>query len=136
MFGEEGKNNATYFTKDRTEHKIDMSDYNLFKVKDTDQGYRLHQLFKELDDNYYYTGPKTVQGLQSQISSIIDNLNEIEYDEEGEAKLTTEQEETIREQLLELGDTERQIDKMFDENRNTKGGSVLADYLADSLNER
>ena len=136
VFGEEGKNDATYFTKDRTEHKIDMSDYNLFKVKDTDQGYRLHQLFKELDDNYYYTGPKTIQELQTQISSIIDDLNEIEYDEEGEAKLTTEQEETIREQLLELGDTERQIDKMFDENRNTKGGSVLADYLADSLNER
>ena len=142
FFGKEGAERAKgyHFTDGRTEHKADFSNYNLYKPKNAEQGFRLHQLFKELDDNYS-TQIKSKAEIKQRVSEIINELNEIEpnLNDDGSYEdllLSPEQEEDIKNRLIELGDSEKFVEDMLDDNRNERGGSVLADYLADDLNQR
>lgn len=136
FFGD-GRFKSSYMTdKGKTEHKVDFSDYNLFRPKTTEEGWRLHRLFKELDDNYSQTGPKSKTELKQRVSEIINELNEIEPNLDEEAVLTPEDEERIKNILVELGDSEKFVDDMFNENRDDKDSPVAAWYLADDLQRR
>lgn len=71
--------------KNKTEHKVDFSQYNLFKPKTSNEGFELHDFFKALDNNYNYDGYKSEMAwkkahrdLTNKINQVLDNGGVIE----------------------------------------------------------
>lgn len=110
FFGE-GRLNEPSFTGKRTEHKVDFSDYNLFKPKTNSDAFKLHDFFKSLDDNYRYQGIQTRAEYDEKLNSIINELDNFDIDN---TIMTPIQVDEYRNRLLELED-EDDVDGMIEE---------------------
>ena len=74
FFGD-GRFKSSYMTdKGKTEHKVDFSDYNLFRPKTTEEGYALHDALKSLDDNYGFVNENSLEEYLGEIENIRDEM--------------------------------------------------------------
>ena len=74
FFGD-GRFKSSYMTdKGKTEHKVDFSNYNLFRPKTTEEGYALHDALKSLDDNYGFANENSLEEYLGEIESIRDEM--------------------------------------------------------------
>ena len=70
-----GRFKSSYMTdKGKTEHKVDFSDYNLFRPKTTEEGYALHDALKSLDDNYGFVNENSLEEYLGEIENIRDEM--------------------------------------------------------------
>ena len=136
LFGD-GRLDEPSFTSKGTEHKIDLSNYNLFKPKTNRDGFKLHDFFKALDDNYSYTGVQTSEEYNKKLSAIRRDLRNFDGDNTTfVAPMTSEQVEEFRNRLLEL-ENEYDVDKLID-NATSREGQTDAwelEYEIGKMNE-
>lgn len=128
FFGEDGAERAKgyHFTDGKTEHKVDFSDYNLFKPANARDGKTLHEIFKKLDNNYQHKGPKTTREYWDEMRKIRDSIEQYEY-------LTSEQAEDLKARLMELGEEEDVVDYILWNNSDDQGVKPL--YLDSDLRD-
>ena len=74
FFGD-GRFKSSYMTdKGKTEHKVDFSNYNLFRPKTTEEGYALHDALKSFDDAYRYVDTNSISEYLNGLEEVRDDM--------------------------------------------------------------
>lgn len=137
FFGEGRKNSS--FPKGKTEHKVDFSDYNLFKVKDADEGWDLHDYLNRLDNLYGDYGTpfenRTSKDYNAEVDYLVNSVRKLNED----PLLAFADEfmlESIHDDIARI-ESDEFADKVIEKAREyaEDDGTIDVDYLADVIRD-
>lgn len=114
FFGD-GRFKSSYMDGSRTEHKVDFSDYKLFRPKNYNDGKKLHDIFLKLDNDYERFGNGTVSEYLDNIEKARDELYYTLVEERNVKELNEGDEafNYVESLLKEAGIPENEVDNLF-----------------------
>lgn len=115
----------------KTEHKVDFSDYNLFKPASADDALALHSYLKGLDDNYYGNIENALTFREERLKRFDDLLEFVRSIPRYEA--TVEDTERIRNEINRLDPRGEMWEKLEDYIDEDTGAIWDTEYFAQDL---
>lgn len=133
FFGD-GRFKSSYMTdKGKTEHKVDFSDYNLFRPKNYSDGKRLHDIFLDLDNSYERYESSSLKDYLSRISEVKNHIYDYIESSDGPDTISPEdvEYEYFRQRLQDAGIPESEVDRLFYDNSDEDGNVKLGEIVYD-----
>lgn len=101
----ETKTDTALFANGRSEHKVDFSDYNLFRPKNYGDGIELHDIFRDFDNAYRYANENSLDEYLSDLENIRNDM----------LAFVGEEEEDKNAPKLDLDDIDLDSDDWYEE---------------------